>query len=147
MSSRKPKIPPAGTSFSRKSSGTSNTSAVSSISASSAASPIAIPTTSKGKKNLKAPDYCGFGISVCSVNDSETMPAPERQRPKNPVIETIKKAEALPPPAVEIFFELLVVSPPEPRIRQLVVSPPEKNLYADYEREVSISVFDAENQT
>ena len=47
---------------------------------------IAIPTTSKGKKNHKAPDYYGFENSVCFVSDPETMTAPKRPKPKNPVI-------------------------------------------------------------
>ena len=55
-SSRKPKKPQAGTSRSRKSS-IPNTSAASSMAASSAASSIASPTTSKGKRNRKAPEY------------------------------------------------------------------------------------------
>ena len=53
---------------------------------------------------------------------------------------------ALKPPAVKTSFELPVVSPPDPRIRPIGTSPPEEYDYADYERKVSMSVFDIENQ-
>ena len=74
------------------------------------------------------------------------MPAPKRQRPKNPVIETVIQVEALQPPAVEIPLEVPVVSPPDPGIRPLGTKPPEEYDYDDYECEVSMRVFDAENQ-
>ena len=75
------------------------------------------------------------------------MPAPKRQKPQNLVIETIIQEEALQPPVVETFFESIVVSPPDPRIRPLGTLPTKEYNYADYEGEVSISVFDTENQT
>ena len=74
------------------------------------------------------------------------MPAPKRQKPNNPVIETVIKEEALQPPSVETSFELPVVSPPGPRIRPLGTLPPEEYKYVYYEREVSMSVFDVEKQ-
>ena len=74
------------------------------------------------------------------------MPAPKRQKPNNPVIETVLQEEALTPSSVETSFELPVVSPPDPRIRPLGTLPPEEYKYVYNEREVSMSVFDAENQ-
>ena len=72
------------------------------------------------------------------------MPAPKLQRQVNPVIETVIQEEALQPPAVETSFELPVVSPPAPQ--PIGTWSPEKYNYAGYEREVSMGVFDAENQ-
>ena len=146
MSSRKPKKPQTGTSPSHKSSAKAKTSAASPIAASSANSSIASPKTSKTTLDPKAPDYFGFECSVCSISDHETMPAPKRQRPDNTVIETVKEEEALKPMAAESFFELPVVSPPDPRIRALRTSPPKEYDYADYESEVSMSILDFENQ-
>ena len=123
MLSCKPKKLQAGKRSSLNSSASPNTSAAHSIAASSAASSIASPTTSKGKRNRKAPDYFGFESLVCSVSDPETMPAPKRQTPSNPVIETIIQKEALLRPAFKVSFELPVVSPPDPRIRPLRNSP------------------------
>ena len=51
------------------------------------------------------------------------------------------------PPSVEASLQLPIVSPPDPRIRPIETTPPEKYNYADYEKEVSMSVFDEENQT
>ena len=72
------------------------------------------------------------------------MSTPKRQRQNNPVIETVIQEEALKTPAVETPFELPVVSPPEPQ--PLGTWSPEEYYYADYEREVIMSVFDTENQ-
>ena len=72
------------------------------------------------------------------------MPAPKRQKQNNSIIQTVIHEEALQPPAVETSFELPVVSPPEPQ--PVRTWSPEEYDYADYEREVSMSVFDAENQ-
>ena len=74
------------------------------------------------------------------------MPAPKRQRPKDPLIETVIQMEALQSPAVETPVELPVVSPPDPRIGPLGTKPPEEYDYADYECEVSMRVFDVQNQ-
>ena len=52
--------------------------------------------------------------------------------------------EALQPPAAEMSFDLPVVSSPAP-LPMSTWSPQEYN-YEDYEREVSMSVVDAENQ-
>ena len=72
------------------------------------------------------------------------MPAPKCQWQNNPVIETVIQEEALPPPAVETSFESPVVSPPA--LQALGTWSPDEYNYADYERKVSMSVFDAENQ-
>ena len=88
-----------------------------------------------------------FESLVCSVGDAETMSSPKPQRPNNPVIETVIQEEALKPPAIETYFELPVVSPSDPRIcPPLETSPPEEYNYADYQREVSMSVFDSKNE-
>ena len=55
--------------------------------------------------------------------------------------------EALQPPDEETNFELPVVSSPDARIRPNSSPPQDVDYdYADYETEVSMSVFDAENQ-
>ena len=72
------------------------------------------------------------------------MPAPKRQKQKNPVIETVMQEEALQPPVVETPFDLPVVSRAAPQPMGNVS--PDEYRYADYKRELSISVFDAENQ-
>ena len=144
MSSRKPKKPQAKTSRSRQSSVTPNTSNASSVAASSVTSSTTSPTTSKSKRTRKAPDYFGFESSVCTVSDSDSVPAPKRHKQINPVIETVIQEEALQPPAAETSFELPVVGPPiPPPIRTWS---PDECKYEEQEREVSMSVFDAENQ-
>ena len=119
MSSRKPVKPQTSKNPTRIMSATPNTSASSST---------ASPTTSKGKRNRKAPDYYGFESSVCSVSDPETMPAPKRPKPNNVSIEKVMQEEALQPPAVETSFELPIVSPPDPRIRPIGTSPTEHTI-------------------
>ena len=54
--------------------------------------------------------------------------------------------QILQPTAVEISFKLPFVSPPDPRIHPIGTLPLEEKDYAEYEREVSMSVFDQENQ-
>ena len=54
------------------------------------------------------------------------------------------REEALQPPAAETSFELPVVIPPAPP--PIWTWSPEEYNSEDYEREVSMSVFDAENQ-
>ena len=144
MSSRKPKKPQPGTTRSSKSSTNLSTSNASSIAASSITSSTASPTTSKTKRNRRAPDYFGLEISVCSISD-DSAPASKRQKTANPVIETVLQEEASQPPATETEFELPVVSPPAPP--PVGIWSPESYEYNDYAREISISVFDAENQT
>ena len=144
MSSRKPQKSQAEISCSQKTSETHNTSNASSVAASLATSSTATPTSSKPKRTRKTPDSFGSESSVCSVSDNDSMPAQKRQRPVNPVIETIIQEEALQPPAVETSFELPIVSPPVPQA--IGTWSPDEYYYADYEREVSISVFGAENQ-
>ena len=118
-----------------KTSATPNTSAASSVSKRS---------TSTGKRNRHAPHYYGFEISVCSVSNSE--PALVSKKPKsNPVKETVILEDATQPPIAETNFELPVVIPPYSGIRPLSSSQPDYD-YADWEREVNMSVFDAENQ-
>ena len=113
MSSRKPKKPQPGSNRSSKSSTNLNTSHASSVAASSVSSSTALPSTSKTKRNRRAPDYFGFENSVCSISD-DSAPASKRQKTANPVIETILQEEASQPPATETGFELPVVSPPAP---------------------------------
>ena len=81
---------------------------------------------------------------MCSVSVNGSVQARKRHKQINPVIETVIQEESLQPPAAETSFELPVVGPTAP--------PPigtwsqEEYKYKDYEREVSMSVFDAENQ-
>ena len=137
LSSREPAKLQASTSRSRKSSATPNTSAASSTPS---------PTTLNGKRTLRAPDYYGFESSVCSVRDQEPIPAPKRPRPTKPVIVTVIQEEASQPPLVETSFQLPIASPPDPRIQPIGNTSPEVYDYADYGQEVSMSVFEAENQ-
>ena len=142
MSSRKPKKPQPGSNRSRKSSTTLNTFNASSVTASSVTSSTASPSTPKTKRNRRAPDYFGFENSVCSISD-DSAPAPKRQKTANPFIETKIQEEASQPPATETDFELPVVSPPAPL--PVGTWSPESYEYDDYAREISVSVFDAEN--
>ena len=144
MSSRKPKKPQAGGKRSRQCSTTLNTSAASSVAVSSAASSTASPPTSKSKRNRRAPDYFGFESSACSVSDDSAAPVPKRSRTANPVIEAIIQEEASQPPVVETSFDHPIVSPPAPP--PVGTWSPENYKYEDYAREISMSVFDAENQ-
>ena len=144
MSSRKPKEPQAGGKRLRQSSTALNTSNASSVAASPAASSTASPTTSKTKRNRRAPDYFGFESSVCSDSDDSAATAPKRSKKANPVIETIIPEEASQPPVVETPFDLPIVSPPAPP--PVGSWSPENYEYENYAREISMSVFDAENQ-
>ena len=141
MSSRKPKKPQAGGKRSRQSSTALNTSNASSVAASSAASSTASPTSSKTRRNRRAPDYFGFESSVCSVSDDS---APKQSKTANPVIETIIQEEVSQRPVVETSFDLPIVSPPAPP--PVGTWSPENYEDEDSAREVSMSVFDAENQ-
>ena len=69
------------------------------------------------------------------------------KKPKttHPIIETVIQEEATQPPIEETNFELSAVSSPDPRTRPLSNSPLDYD-YADYERQVSMSVFDTQNQ-
>ena len=140
---RKTKEPQTVKNRSRQSSTTLNTSDASSVAASSVTSSTASPSTSKTKRNRRAPDYFGFESSVCSISD-DSAPAPKRHKTANPVIETIIHKGASKPPATETYFELPVVSllAPPP----VETWSPESYEYEDYVREISMSVFDAENQ-
>ena len=143
MSSRKPRKPEPGSNCSSKSSTNLNTSNASSIAASSVTPSTASPSKSKTKRNRRAPDFFGFEKSVCSISD-DSVPASKRQKTANPVIETILQEEASQPPATETEFELPVVSPPA--APPVGTWSPESYEYDDYVREISMSVFDAENQ-
>ena len=143
MSSRKPKKSQLGSTRSRKSSTNLSTSNASSTAASSVISSTASPSTSKAKRNRQAPDYFGWENSVCSISD-DSAPASKRQKSSNPVIETILQEEASQPPATETEFEHPVLSPPEPP--PVGTWSPESYEYDDYAREISMIVFDAENQ-
>ena len=112
MASRKPRKPQAGGKRSRNTSATLNTSNASSVAASSVTSSVASPSTSRNKRTRRAPDYFGFESSVCSISDDSAAPVPKKQKPANPVIETIIQEEAALPPVPDIHYELRVVSPP-----------------------------------
>ena len=144
MSSRKPKNSQAGTGHSRQSSVALNTSNASSVAASSVTSSTASPTNSKSKRTRNAPDYFCFESSIYSVIDNDSALVPKRHKSINPVIETVIQEEALQPPAAETSFDLPVVSPPVPP--PVGTWSPEEYTFEVYEREVSMSVFDAENQ-
>ena len=142
MSSRKPKKPQTGRTRSRQSSMTLNPSNASSVAASSVTSSIASPSTSKSKRNRRAAGYFGFESSVFSISE-DSATAPKQHKASNPVIETAIQEEALQPPPTETSFELPVVSPPLPP--PVGTWSPEEYDY-EYAREISISVFEAENQ-
>ena len=99
---------------------------------------------SKAKRNRRAPDCFGFESSVCSVSDDTAVPAPKRPRTTNLVIETIIQEEASQPPVVETSFDLPIVSPLAPP--PVGTWSPENYEYEDYALEISMSLFDAENQ-
>ena len=82
---------------------------------------------------------------MCSVSESKSVPAPKKQKTTNPVIETVIQENATQPPLEDTNFELPVVSPPDPRTQPHSSSFSDYD-YADYEGEVSMSVFDAKNQ-
>ena len=79
-----------------------------------------------------------------SVSDGSAVPAPKRPKTANPVIEAIIQEEASQPPVAETSFELPIVSLPAPP--PVGTWSPESYEYKDYAREISMSVFDAENQ-
>ena len=82
---------------------------------------------------------------LCALlSDDSAAPAPKRSRTANLVIETIIQEEASQPRVVETSFDLPIVRPPAPP--PVGTRSPENYEYEDYAREVSISVFDAENQ-
>ena len=144
VSSQKSKKPQTGSNRSRQSSTTLKTSNASSVAGSSVTSSTNSPSTSKDKRNRRAPDYFGFESSVCSVSDDSAALAPKRHKTANPVIETINQEEASQPPASETYFELPVVSLPAPS--PIGTWSPENYEYEDYAKEISMSVFEAENQ-
>ena len=144
MASRKPRKPQAGGKRSRTASTTLNTSNASSVAASSATSSVASPSTSLTMGNRRVPDYYGFESSVCSLSDDAAAPVSKKQRSANPVIETIIQEEAAQPPVPDTDYELQVVSPPAPP--PVGTWSPVEYDYDDYAREISMSVFDAENQ-
>ena len=144
MASRKPRKPKAGEKRSRNTSTTLNTSNASSVAASSVTSSVASPSTSRNKRTRRAPDYFGFESSVCSISDDSAATVPKKQKPANPVIETIIQEEAEQPPVPDTNYELRVVSLSAPP--PVGTGSPESYEYEDYAREISMSVFDAENQ-
>ena len=81
---------------------------------------------------------------MCSVSDDSAAPAHKKQKPENPVIATVLQEEAAQPPAPATYYELRVVSPPAPP--PVETWSPESYDYEDYTREISMSVFGAENQ-
>ena len=81
---------------------------------------------------------------MCSISDDSAAPVSKKQEPTNPVIETIIQEEATQPPAPDTYYELQVVSPSAPP--PVGTWSPESYEYEDYAREISTSVFDAENQ-
>ena len=144
MASRKPRKPQAGGRRSRNTSATLNTCNASSVAASSVTSSVASPSTSRNKRTRRTPDYFGFESSVCSISDDSAAPVSKKQKPANLVIETIIQEEAAQPPVLDTHYELRVLSPPAPP--PVATWSPESYEYEDYAREVSMSVFDAENQ-
>ena len=144
MASRKPRKPQAGGKRSRNTSATLNTSNASSVASSSVTSSVASPSISRNKRTRRTPDYFGFESSACSTSDDSAAPVSKKQKPTNPVIETIIQEEAAQPPVPDTHYELRVVSPPAtPPVGTWY---PESYQYEDYAREISVSVFDAENQ-
>ena len=139
MASRKPRKPQEGGKRSRNTSTTLNTSNASSVAASSVTSSVASPSTSRNKRTRRAPDYSGFERSVCSA-----APVPKKRKPANPVIETIIQEVAAQPPVPDTNYELRVMSPSAPP--PVGTWSPKSCEYEDYAREISMSVFDAENQ-
>ena len=144
MASREPKKPQVGGKRSRTPSTNLNTSNASSVVASSATSSAASPSSSRNKRTRRAPDYFGFESSVCSVSDDSAAPAHKKQKHDNPVIATVLQEEVAQPPAPATYYELQVVSPPAPP--PVGTWSPESYDYEEYAREISMSVFDAENQ-
>ena len=66
----------------------------------------------------------------------------KRQRTENPVLATIIHQQNAQHPTEETNFEFPIISSPSPEITPTTTSTPDY----EYEREVSKSVFDAENQ-
>ena len=81
---------------------------------------------------------------MSSISDDSAAPVPKKQKPANPVIETIIQEEAALPPVPDTLYELRVVSPPAPP--PVRTWSPESYEYEDYAREINMSVFDAENK-
>ena len=144
MALQKPKKPHVGGKRSRTTSTTLNTWNASSVAASSATASAASPSTSRNKRTRRAPDYFCFESSVCSVSDDSAAPAHKKQKLDNPVSATVLQEEAAEPPAPATYYELQVVSPPAPP--PVGTWSPESYDYEEYTREISMSVFDAENQ-
>ena len=144
MSARKPRKPQAGGQRSRHTSVSLNTSNASSVAAPSVTSSITSPSTTSTKRNRRAPEYYGFESSVNSVSDDSTAPVSKKPKRTNPVIETILQEEATQPPVPDTDYELTIASPSAPP--PVGIWSPEEYNCEDYAREVSMSVFDAENQ-
>ena len=81
---------------------------------------------------------------MCSLSDDSAAPVSKKQRPANPVIETIIQEEAAQPPVPDTDYEMRAVSPPAPP--PVGTWSPVDYDYDDYAPEISMSVFDAENQ-
>ena len=144
MSARKPRKPQAGGKQSRHTSVSLNTSNASSVAAPSVTSSTTSPSNTSTKRNRRAPEYYGFESSINSVSDDSTAPVSKKPKRTNPVIETILQEEATRPPVPDTDYELTIASPSAPP--PVGTWSPEEYNYEDYAREVSMSVFDAENQ-
>ena len=105
MASRKPRKPQAGGKRSRNTSASLNTSTASTVAASSVTSSVASPSTSRNKRTQRALDYFGFESSVISVSDYSAAPVSKKQKPANPVIETIIQEEAAQPPVPDTHYD------------------------------------------
>ena len=81
---------------------------------------------------------------MCSLSDDSAAPVSKKQRTANPVIETIIQEEAAQPSLPDTDYELRAMSPPAPL--PVGTWSPVNYDYDDYAREISMSVFDAENQ-
>ena len=143
MSARKPRKPQAGGKRSRHTSVSLNTSNASSVAAPSVTSSTTSPSTTSTKRNRRAPEYYGFESSANSVSDDSTAPVSMKPKRTNPVIETILQEEATQPPVPDTDYELTIASPSAPP--PVGTWSPEEYNYEGYAREVSMSVFDAEN--
>ena len=72
------------------------------------------------------------------MSDQNTASIPKHLRSTNPVIERVIQEEVSQPPIIETSG---------PQIRPITDSPPgDEYDYAEFEQEISMSVFDAENQ-
>ena len=97
------------------------------------------------KQTRRAFTNYDFESSVCSVSETKSILVAKRQRTENSLITTFIHEESTQPPAEETNFGTPVVSHPDLRIQQATTSPPDYD-YSDYEKKISMSAFDVDNQ-